>query len=89
MRPIRRSWTTARQSLATGQLLRVSPDGTGARLVNAGHPWPLQPRELVRTLTGAVIDACHGHLQDDAGVLCLDRHGPRRQGRRTHAGADT
>ncbi len=144
-----------RQSLATGQLLRVSLDGTGARLVNAGHPWPLRlrdgkvrevplridppfgfpfpvdfqvqdldlragdrlvfytdgmrerqaasldlpgliqdtadqhPRELVRTLTGAVIDSCHGHLQDDASVLCLDWHGPSRQGRRTHAGADT
>ncbi|MFG1611505.1 SpoIIE family protein phosphatase [Nonomuraea wenchangensis] len=47
------------------------------------------PRELVRTLTGAVIDACHGHLQDDASVLCLDWRGPSRQGRRTHAGADT
>ncbi|MFE2326177.1 PP2C family protein-serine/threonine phosphatase [Streptomyces sp. NPDC059385] len=27
-------------SIATGQLLRIALDGTGARLVNAGHPWP-------------------------------------------------
>ncbi|MDX3356567.1 PP2C family protein-serine/threonine phosphatase [Streptomyces sp. ME01-24h] len=26
---------------ATGQLVRIALDGTGARLVNAGHPWPL------------------------------------------------
>jgi hypothetical protein len=34
-----------RSTLATGQLLRISLDGTGARLVNAGHPWPLRLRE--------------------------------------------
>ncbi|WP_150242768.1 PP2C family protein-serine/threonine phosphatase [Nocardiopsis quinghaiensis] len=32
-------------SLATGQLVRVALDGTGAQLVNAGHPWPLLLRE--------------------------------------------
>lgn len=47
------------------------------------------PREVVRTLTAAVSDACHGHLEDDATVLCLDWHGPRSEGRHTHAGADT
>ncbi|WP_448318563.1 PP2C family protein-serine/threonine phosphatase [Streptomyces sp. CO7] len=34
-----------RGTLATGQLLRVSLDGSGARLVNAGHPWPLRLRD--------------------------------------------
>ncbi|GGU95180.1 hypothetical protein GCM10010275_36270 [Streptomyces litmocidini] len=131
-----------RGTFATGQLLRIALDGTGARLVNAGHPWPLRlrdgavgeiplhadlpfgittqgryrvqdldlrpgdrlvlytdgmqegpaenldlraligdtatehPREVVRTLTGAVTDACNGHLPDDATVLCLDWRGP-------------
>jgi hypothetical protein len=35
----------------------------------------LHPREAVRALTAAVIDACHGHLQDDATIVCLDWHG--------------
>ncbi|MEU2390310.1 PP2C family protein-serine/threonine phosphatase [Streptomyces sp. NPDC007369] len=30
-----------RHTLATGQLLRIALDGSGARLVNAGHPLPL------------------------------------------------
>jgi hypothetical protein len=47
------------------------------------------PRELVRTLTAAVLDVCHGHLEDDASVLCLDWHGSGHRSRRTHAGADT
>ncbi|MET7358498.1 PP2C family protein-serine/threonine phosphatase [Streptomyces sp. NPDC005562] len=33
-----------RRTLATGQLLRVSLDGSGAQLVNAGHPRPLRLR---------------------------------------------
>ncbi|WP_018562252.1 MULTISPECIES: PP2C family protein-serine/threonine phosphatase [unclassified Streptomyces] len=123
---------------ATGQLLRIAVDGTGCRLVNAGHPWPLRlrdgtveeldlrinlpfgvpsappfrvqdvdlrpgdrlvlytdgmqerearsvdlaavlrdsaaehPREVVQVMTSAVSVACHGHLQDDATVMCLD-----------------
>ncbi|MEE1758708.1 MULTISPECIES: PP2C family protein-serine/threonine phosphatase [unclassified Streptomyces] len=35
----------------------------------------LHPREVVRSLTAAVLDACHGHLKDDATVLVLDWHG--------------
>ncbi|WP_338674777.1 PP2C family protein-serine/threonine phosphatase [Streptomyces sp. SCSIO 30461] len=132
-----------RGALATGQLLRIPLDGAGARLVNAGHPWPLRlrdgevqrvrldahlpfgvpssapyqvqrldlrpgdrlvlytdgmqerraetvdlseiiretatkhPREVVRALTSAVTEVCHGHLEDDAAALCLDWHGPR------------
>ncbi|MFE6821961.1 PP2C family protein-serine/threonine phosphatase [Streptomyces sp. NPDC057690] len=33
-----------RRTFATGQLLRIALDGTGAQLVNAGHPWPLRLR---------------------------------------------
>jgi serine phosphatase RsbU (regulator of sigma subunit) len=43
-----------------------------ALIRRTGH---LHPRETVRTLTAAVIEACHGHLQDDATVICLDWHG--------------
>ncbi|MFD6874630.1 MULTISPECIES: PP2C family protein-serine/threonine phosphatase [unclassified Streptomyces] len=34
-----------RKTMATGQLLRIALDGSGARLVNAGHPWPFRLRE--------------------------------------------
>jgi serine phosphatase RsbU (regulator of sigma subunit) len=144
-----------RQTIATGQMIRIALDGSGARLVNAGHPWPLRlrdgvveelklrvdlpfgvlapgsyhvqeldlrpgdrlllytdgmqereaesvdlsglirdtagdhPREVVRALTGAITDACGGHLADDATTLCLDWHGPQSTGRRTRAGADS
>ncbi|MER7682324.1 PP2C family protein-serine/threonine phosphatase [Streptomyces sp. NPDC096934] len=47
------------------------------------------PREVVRTLTTAITDACQGHLSDDATVICLDWHGPHPAGRHTSAGADT
>ncbi|MFG3160493.1 PP2C family protein-serine/threonine phosphatase [Streptomyces sp. NPDC048232] len=33
------------RSFATGQLLRIALDGSGAQLVNAGHPWPLRMRD--------------------------------------------
>ncbi|MFI5680661.1 PP2C family protein-serine/threonine phosphatase [Streptomyces cellulosae] len=39
----------------------------------------LHPREAVRSLTGAVLDACRGRLRDDATVLILDWHGDRRR----------
>lgn len=32
-------------AFATGQLMRIALDGTGAQLVNAGHPWPLLLRD--------------------------------------------
>jgi hypothetical protein len=37
------------------------------------------PREVVRTLTSAVADACDGHLPGDATVICLDWHAPLPQ----------
>jgi hypothetical protein len=46
-----------------------------ARLRDTRH---LHPREVVRVLTSAVLDACHGSLPDDATVLCLDWHGAAR-----------
>jgi hypothetical protein len=39
----------------------------------------LHPREVVRALTASVLDACHGHLRDDATVMVLDWHGDRRR----------
>ncbi|MET8113921.1 PP2C family protein-serine/threonine phosphatase [Streptomyces prasinus] len=39
----------------------------------------LHPREAVRSLTAAVLDACHGNLKDDATVLILDWHGQARR----------
>ena len=35
----------------------------------------LHPREAVQAMTAAVIDACNGHLLDDATIVCLDWHG--------------
>lgn len=39
----------------------------------------LHPREAVRAMTAAVLDACHGTLKDDATVLMLDWHGDHQQ----------
>jgi Stage II sporulation protein E (SpoIIE) len=37
----------------------------------------LPPAELVRHITRAVTESCHGELSDDATVVCLDWHPPR------------
>ncbi|CAL9278934.1 PP2C family protein-serine/threonine phosphatase [Streptomyces sp. SudanB135_2055] len=34
------------------------------------------PREAVHAMVTAITNACHGHVRDDATVLCLDWHGP-------------
>ncbi|NEC85323.1 PP2C family protein-serine/threonine phosphatase [Streptomyces sp. SID12501] len=44
----------------------------------------LHPREAVRSLTAAVLDACRGSLKDDATVLILDWHGNRDRPDETH-----
>lgn len=36
-----------RRTFATGQLLRIALDGSGAHIVNAGHLWPLRLRDGV------------------------------------------
>ncbi len=55
--------------------------GRGAAAVDLGSvvhdTRALHPREAVRSLTAAVLDACHGNLKDDATVLILDWHSNR------------
>ncbi len=48
----------------------------------------LHPREAARALIGAVVEASHGHLQDDATVMCLDWRGFARSQRDAATGAD-
>ncbi|MGW9493776.1 PP2C family protein-serine/threonine phosphatase [Streptomyces prasinus] len=48
----------------------------------------LHPREAARSLIAAVVDANHGHLQDDATVMCLDWHGVDHPRRDADTGAD-
>ncbi|OKI62564.1 PP2C family protein-serine/threonine phosphatase [Streptomyces sp. MJM1172] len=49
-----------RQSLATGQLVRIALDGSGAQLVNAGHPWPLRLRDGAVTGLRLAVDLPFG-----------------------------
>lgn len=48
----------------------------------------LHPREAARSLIGAIVDAGHGHLEDDATVMCLDWHGAGHSKRDAATGAD-
>ncbi|MFD9535342.1 PP2C family protein-serine/threonine phosphatase [Streptomyces sp. NPDC060010] len=48
----------------------------------------LHPREAARTLIKAIVDAGHGHLDDDATVMCLDWHGVHNSERDAATGAD-
>ncbi|MET8291573.1 PP2C family protein-serine/threonine phosphatase [Streptomyces sp. NPDC005132] len=48
----------------------------------------LHPREAARALIAAVVEANHGHLQDDATVMCLDWHGIGRSRRDADTGAN-
>ncbi|MDE3722110.1 PP2C family protein-serine/threonine phosphatase [Nocardiopsis sp. N85] len=45
---------------ATGQLVRIALDGTGARFVNAGHPWPLLLRDGMVTEVRLDVDLPFG-----------------------------
>lgn len=59
--------------LTDGMQERGAADADLASLVRdsrASHP-----REAVRTLTTAVLNACRGNLKDDATILILDWHG--------------
>ncbi|MEV5319235.1 PP2C family protein-serine/threonine phosphatase [Streptomyces sp. NPDC052687] len=49
-----------RRTFATGQLLRIALDGTGAQLVNAGHPWPLRLRDGAVEEVGLRVDLPFG-----------------------------
>jgi serine phosphatase RsbU (regulator of sigma subunit) len=46
------------------------------------------PREMVRTLTAAVHDACGGHLPDDVTTLVLDWRSSRSGQRHTNGGSN-
>jgi hypothetical protein len=48
----------------------------------------LHPREAVRALIQAVVNACGGELRDDATVLCVDWHGGPTGERDASSGAD-
>ncbi|GAA0300751.1 PP2C family protein-serine/threonine phosphatase [Streptomyces turgidiscabies] len=48
----------------------------------------LHPREASRALVAAIVDANHGHLQDDATVMCLDWRGTAQSQRDAATGAD-
>ncbi|MFF8534351.1 PP2C family protein-serine/threonine phosphatase [Streptomyces sp. SAS_267] len=48
----------------------------------------LHPREAARALIGAIVDAGHGHLEDDATVMCLDWYGTGYSQRDADTGAD-
>ncbi|MFF5809491.1 PP2C family protein-serine/threonine phosphatase [Streptomyces sp. NPDC012746] len=48
------------RTFATGQLLRIALDGTGAQLVNAGHPWPLLLRDGAVDVVSLAVDLPFG-----------------------------
>ncbi|MGA5207361.1 PP2C family protein-serine/threonine phosphatase [Streptomyces variegatus] len=80
------SYRLQRLQLLPGDRLVLLTDGmqergaAAADLASVVHDTrALHPREAVRGLTAAVLDACHGSLRDDATVLILDWHGHRNQ----------
>ncbi|MFE7835904.1 PP2C family protein-serine/threonine phosphatase [Streptomyces sp. NPDC057474] len=79
--------------LRPGDRLILVTDGmqdrgaAAADLVSVVHETrALHPREAVRSLTAAVLDACHGNLKDDATVLILDWHGNHDRSTETGSG---
>ncbi|MFD9290382.1 PP2C family protein-serine/threonine phosphatase [Streptomyces sp. NPDC060030] len=76
------SYRLQKLQLHPGDRLVLLTDGMqerGAAAVDlvslVGDTRALHPREAVRTLTRAVLDACRGNLNDDATVVILDWHG--------------
>ncbi|MFD3761078.1 PP2C family protein-serine/threonine phosphatase [Streptomyces sp. NPDC058622] len=62
------------RTLATGQFLRIALDGSGAQLVNAGHPWPYRLRDGVVDELRLTVDMPFGigHHQGVYRVQDLD-----------------
>ncbi|MFF0549670.1 PP2C family protein-serine/threonine phosphatase [Streptomyces sp. NPDC004311] len=61
------------RSIATGQLLRIALDGTSARLVNAGHPWPYRLRDGAVTELRLAVNMPFGvPMQGDYRVQDID-----------------
>ncbi|XIG72341.1 protein phosphatase (plasmid) [Streptomyces sp. SGAir0957] len=48
------------QTFATGQLVRIALDGSGAQLVNAGHPWPWRLRAGAATQVNLAVNLPFG-----------------------------
>ncbi|WP_097867785.1 PP2C family protein-serine/threonine phosphatase [Streptomyces sp. rh34] len=55
-----------RHAYATGQLLRIALDGSGAQLVNAGHPGPLRLRDGAVEELGLVVNMPFGFTPQGA-----------------------
>ncbi|MFH9762902.1 PP2C family protein-serine/threonine phosphatase [Streptomyces anulatus] len=55
-----------RHAYATGQLLRIALDGSGAQLVNAGHPGPLRLRDGAVEEVGMAVNMPFGFTAQDS-----------------------
>ena len=89
------NYHTGQVALRPGDRLVVFTDGARERnAANLDLPAALRtviglhPREAVRALADAVLDAAGPTLADDATLLIVDWYGDHQQSRRTRAGAD-